>query len=573
MKIKDMILYLPRGFVSTLAKYYRTDLDDKIKDKILEDGLYHFTDEESAKLIVDSEYLKPATGKMKYTNSYGTPVACMFAGTPDIDNFSKNFTDYNIKNNPYINPCMVQTAVKILPENKEQLKNYKIRNISDSAVLYEGYCILPHERVSIEKMVPDLVRDEQGNPIKNKIGEYEIKFRKAREEELIEGSDLYLAQKDYLNYIKLKAIELGYSKDNDGRLHSTNNKINNIVDQARMESEIAKENLSQNFVGNLKKLYSKFQSMFNRIKTPKLEDSTENIIQNFKFGLKNPYQDKKFGLFVAETQSKQGLEQLSLETVLKELNQSREGEYLYDKYKELETNLKGSKIHGKSHADRVLINSMIIAQKEGILKEDTNDRIKDILITAAAYHDIGRVFDNGPHARRSARKIDKMDLRFSDGTMYSKEDKKLLMAIVESHEGKPEKIHKMVNKYGITNKEDKKIAYDLSTVLRDTDALDRVRLDLATPINTKTNLNPQYLKTDTAKQLLEEAYELENLSKKKSMQSILNYGKENEAEKFAKQYQVSKEELVENQLQQETVELSKKLNPNYKKEKDDYIPE
>ena len=38
----------------------------------------------------------------------------------------------------------------------------------------------------------------------NKNGEYQIKFREAREEELVEGSDLYLAQKDYLDYIKQK---------------------------------------------------------------------------------------------------------------------------------------------------------------------------------------------------------------------------------------------------------------------------------------------------------------------------------------------------------------------------------
>ena len=568
MKIKDMMLYLPRGFIGTLAKYYRTDLDDKIKDKILEDGLYHFASEKTANLIVSSERLNPATKGIfsKYVNSYGTPVACMFSGAPDIDNFIKNITNYDTKNNPYINPCMVSTAVKILPENKEQLKNYKIRNLSDSSVLYEGYCVLPHERVSVKKMVPDLVRDENGNPIRNQNGEYQIKFREARNEELIEGSNLYLAQKDYLDYIKQKAIELGYSKDNEGKLNKINNKINNIVDQGRMESQITIDNIKENSDMNLNNLYNRFKLFLSRIKTQKLENSIENVIQDFKFGLKNPYQDKKFGEFVSEIQSKKGLEQLSLETVLKELIQSEEGKYFSNKYKNIESNIKGSNTHGKSHADRVLINSMIIAKKEGILEEDKNNRIKDILITAAAYHDIGRVLDSGPHAGRSARKINKMDLKFSDGTEYSREDKKLLMAIVESHEGKTEKINKMIKKYKITNLEDVKIATELSTVLRDADALDRVRLDLVTPVSTKVNLNPKYLKTDTAKRLVVEAYELENLSKKKSIQSILNYGKKNEVEKFSEQYQVSEKELSLNNVQQEKGKIRED-------KVEDYIPE
>lgn len=573
MKIKSMLLYFPKGVISTLAKHYRTNLDDNVKDKIIEEGMYHFTDKESALKIKESEVLYPATKTLsKYINSYGTPVACMFAGLPDIENYAKNVSKASGKTNPYANPCMVATAVKISPENKEQLKNYKIRNIADNAVLYEGYCVLPHERVSVEKMVPDLVRDKNGNPIKDNKGEYQIKFREARPEELIEGSDLYLAQKDYLDYIKQKAIELGYSKDNDGVIHKFNNAMNNLVDQTRMEGKITKQNFKDNSQENLNNLFTKFKNFINRIKNPKLENSTENIINDFKFGLKNPYQDKKFGQFVAEVQSQQGLEQLRLKTVLADLNQSKEGEYLENKYKDIEDNLKGSRIHGKNHANRVLINSMIIAQREGILDNDTNDRIKDILINSAAYHDIGRILDNGPHAGRSARKIGKMNLKFEDGTPYSKDDKRLLMAIVESHEGKPEKINKLIDKYGITNPEDIRIAIELSTVLRDADALDRVRLDTVTPLNTKTNLNPGFLKTNTAKQLVEEAYELENLTQNKTIHSIFKYGQKTEAEKFSEKYEVEESDLIEIELKQETVDLGQRKNPEVKQQ-DDYIQE
>lgn len=530
MKIKNILLYLPNGFISTLAKHYRTSLDDKIKDKILEDGMYHFVpNEEVGQAILDSEYLKPAEGWDKYINSYGTPVACMFGGVPSLENYTKNCAKINSETNPYSNPCKIYTAVKISPENKEQLKNYKTRNLSDNAVLYEGYCVLPHERVTVEKLVLDLVRDENGNPIKGDKGEYQINFRQVRQEELIEGSNLYLAQKDYLDCIRQRAIELGYSKNNEGIVHKFNNTINGSFDLGRMEFEITKKTIKENLKGNLINLYNDLKKFINNIRNPKLEEPVDNIINGFKFGMKNPYQDPKFGKFVSKLQSDRGLVQLKLAEVLKKLNNSKEGQYLSNKYKELESNITGNRIHGKQHVNRVIINSMIIAQGQNVFKDgkDENNRIKDILITAAAYHDIGRIGNNGPHSSRSARKINKMDLRFSDGKPYSADDKKILMAVVQAHEGKPDKIEKMLSKYQIQNESDKKIARDLSSILRDADALDRVRLDRVSLTNTKTNLKPEYLVTDTAKQLLEEAYELENLTKKVgSVDKILDYESE-----------------------------------------------
>ncbi len=67
--------------------------------------------------------------------------------------------------------------------------------------------------------------------------------------------------------------------------------------------------------------------------------------------------------------------------------------------------------------------SMIIAEKEGIIETDKDDRTKDILLTAAYYHDIGRkkgfIVDNyGPHSKSSARKIKRMDLFYLNGESY-----------------------------------------------------------------------------------------------------------------------------------------------------------
>ena len=90
---------------------------------------------------------------------------------------------------------------------------------------------------------------------------------------------------------------------------------------------------------------------------------------------------------------------------------SKDGEFFYKEYGQIEGAITRSGIHGKSHTDRVALQAMIIARNEGIFEDDRNNRIKDILATVAMYHDIGRVLDSGPHANRGARKIAKMDLR------------------------------------------------------------------------------------------------------------------------------------------------------------------
>ena len=145
---------------------------------------------------------------------------------------------------------------------------------------------------------------------------------------------------------------------------------------------------------------------------------------------------------------------------------------------------------------------MMIARNEGVLENDQDNRIKDILSTVAMYHDIGRVLDSGPHAGRGARKIAKMDLRYSDGKPYSEEDKKMVMALVEAHEGKPDKIDKMIKKYKIQFPEDISLLTRLNSVVRDADALDRVRIDQNGIFNYKVNLNPNYLVNNTSKMLI-----------------------------------------------------------------------
>ena len=199
MLIKDIAMFLPRGIVSTILKTIRTDIDKVGKEQILKNGLYHITtDEETAQLILDSGYLKPSTGILKNINSYGTAVACMFNGTPTIENYIKNLETTKASNNPLITPNMVLNGIKISPTEMSELVNYKARSLADDVIIYEGYCVLPKEKVQTVKLVPDLNRDAVTNePIVNpKTGEYEIIFREAQEEESRQDKKAYEAKEE-----------------------------------------------------------------------------------------------------------------------------------------------------------------------------------------------------------------------------------------------------------------------------------------------------------------------------------------------------------------------------------------
>lgn len=525
MIIKDIAMYCVNGFKTTLLKAGRVNIDDIGKQEILKNGLYHITkDEKTAQKILESQYLRPATGLDKNINSYGTACVNFFNGTPSIENYMKNLCNGQARN-PYIHPTIVSNTIKVLPKEKEKLTNYRVRAFADDVIVYEGYCILDRDEAQMVYLVPDLVRDkETGKPIINqKTGRYDIAFREAQNHELEADRKSYKAQEDYLQFIEQERERLGYLKGHN----IITNAINSVLTQLHMgkiEGDMSNEKLKINVPQIVKR---KIQ----QIMTPRLEMGTDEKIQStineFNLKKKNPYRDKKFGEVVALFQEK-GLSQLELKEELKNFTTSDIGKFFRQKFKQInKVPIIKNGIHGISHNNRVAILSMMIAQKEGILENDFDNKIKDILISAAYYHDIGRkkgiIIDNtGKHSKNSARKIGKMDLTKLDGRLYSPKDKKILQAVIEAHEGKDKDMVKVCKKYKI---EESDIPYtiQLMTILKDADALDRVRLDSNSPMRMKTNLNPKYLRTNTSKQLLNASYQLETLSKKVSFDRIIAY--------------------------------------------------
>ena len=532
MLIKDIAMFVPRGIISTILKSVRTDIDTVGKEEILQNGLYHITkDQETAELILNSEYLKPSTGILKNINSFGTAVACMFDGLPTMDNYMKNLETTKTENNPLLTPNMVLNAIKISPTEMSELSNYKVRSLADNVIEYEGYCVLPKGKVKTVKLVPDLNRDTVTNmPIINpKTGEYEIIFREAKEEELNQDQKTYKVKEDYLKYIEKMREKIGYLNGDHLPAKAMNSFIT-LMYEGKLEEDMMKEYSKKNF-------FKLIKDRIERWKTPKLDMSTDEKIyteiKEFNHKKKNPYRDKKFGTAVADFQ-RQGLEQLKLKDELEEITTGEIGAFFRKKEKHIDKSHVIQKgIHGISHNDRVALLTMIIAKNEGVLEGDTDNRTKDILLTAAYLHDIGRkvgkfAFNVGPHAKRSAKKINKIHVRYMNGQPYTEKDKNILKAVVEAHEGKDEIMDKLCGKYHISE-EDKGYTKKLMTILKDADALDRVRIDFNKGIMI-TDLNPQYLRTDTAKRLLDASYQLEGLTNKVSFDRILAYKTEEQTE-------------------------------------------
>jgi hypothetical protein len=519
MRIEDLILFLPRSFKSSFAKMFREDLSESLKEFIVQEGLYHFTSEKAASAIIESGYVRPATGISKYVNSYGRPCACFFGGKPDIENFAKNlvsneelFSKNGMGSIPYVSPQKVYTAVKILPRSKDDLANYRVRPYSDGTILFEGYCVLPPEAAKIVHMVPDLLRDKDGNPIKGKNGEFSAIMREAEEHELETGN----TKEDYLTYMKQKAKELGYASTNKG-LGNIRNKAVGSIDTARMENAVMAKQLE-----NLPNKRNFLQIIIDRLKkigqkqiTPEMSE----MLDNNKLKNKAAFNDERLSIFIANA-TKAGLPQINLKNALAELRKDDLGEFIKEKYYKLKLDdtIKQRGIHGIEHANKVILHAMMIAQSEGLFINDNDNRIKDLLITASALHDVGRIGNHGPHATRGAKIVRKKNLKFSDGKDYSSEDKAIVMALIESHEGKPDKIEKLFRKYNIPEEKRPSIR-KLSSVLRDADALDRARLD-SFAMN-HVDLNPYYLVNNRSKQLIYAGYKLNELMAAKGMAPIL----------------------------------------------------
>lgn len=124
-------------------------------------------------------------------------------------------------------------------------------------------------------------------------------------------------------------------------------------------------------------------------------------------------------------------------------------------------------IHGLRHAKRVLLLSLCLALE----LELTDDEIQLLALTSI-YHDIGRMNDweDPEHGKRSFQKC--LDLDLDLEFMDDSEEFEILKYIIENHDEEDNVAFSNLKNYKIYDTE---LALTLLKVLKDADALDRVR--------------------------------------------------------------------------------------------------
>lgn len=150
MILESMVVY---GVV-TLASYvatkciYRKIDNHATFNKILNEGLYHFTSEENCKKIIESGFVKESSKFASYSN---VKKSFFFAGIPSFED--------TIMNLDFASVSSKLTAIKITP-TFEQLASFKCRTLNDNAIVYDGNCKIDDKNASIAYFVTDL--DKKG---------------------------------------------------------------------------------------------------------------------------------------------------------------------------------------------------------------------------------------------------------------------------------------------------------------------------------------------------------------------------------------------------------------------------
>ena len=469
MILKDYVALLSANITAVLLKTVRLNMNETVANYIQKNGLYHFTKSlETAELIKQSGMIKQS-GKFA---SLGSNITYLFAGVPDIELYNKNL-GYGAYSNLLLNPEKILYAVK-LNINKEQLSNYKIR-IQDGAIVHEGNCILRDDQVEIKQMVLDLIQDKNGQ---KKLG-----LRERTEQEKAEDKE----NKIYINgeLVRIPGIINKHKPSQECKTEIEKEKkrvgLSGRILLADIETAIYNAKIDEKKSSEAaKSILQNLETYLKNIINPKHKTIDENpskkikrILQNIQCGTidtKKSVRSKTYTNAIIEL-NKQGKTQRSSYEVMNSLHNNNYYQYASEKEKTLDVReFPNSKIHGINHGRRVAILASAIMNDLGL---NFDERITDILITAAYKHDIGRILDVGPHARRGVKKLRNIDLRHADGEEYSEEDRKLLYFLVEGHETSDKKIDRLLHKYGIAG-EEKANKYKLYLdIIKDADALDR----------------------------------------------------------------------------------------------------
>lgn len=579
LQIENGMLFVPRAFVATVVKHYREKMDEGVRRKAVNDKIYHFTSEKSANLIMQSGHIRAGNTRI---GSYGKVAVNAFLGLPEIDDLVKNISGDlkdNIGGNAFLDSSVVLDAIEIAPEYDET-RGWKTRPLADSAIIIDGAYLLPMERARHVKVGLDLERDEEGKPKFDYEREtYKIVSRVLTEKDFDKDGN-YVPPEDFFKIVTERSEELGFKmREKSGGNLLRGNRLNHVLVGAQFESDVYKRQIKQKLLDILKGNFKKRKLL------PTREEIVQNQLENSSFNTINPSNRvQKVTKYAGKIMVEEGIQQEPVSRLLSEINGSEVGEFLQKKIKSMDlSKIPTSGLHGLKHNNRVAMLALRIAQKQGLLENDTDGKIKDMIITASYYHDLGRVvggiaFDLGPHAKRSVKKLNNMNLTYLNGQNYTEEDMNILKLLIEGHETKKdEEFDKLSQKYNI---QDDKLSQvnQLFKIIKDADALDRVRLDkwsdkIPLPfVRGSVDLNFNYLRSGEAKSLIFASYELESLSRTvppKEFSELLKYGTEDKMkeskgrEAFLKGLEVSQD--VKRKISEVTQNVNIKIKTFSKK--------
>ena len=542
MKLSNFITFLPNSFLTVILRTIRTNLSSDISNYVVNNGLYHVVpNKEVGNKILKSGHIRSSSA----IASYGIPSAFMFAGVPELDHYIQNAM---FNGNILLNPNIIVDAVKFEPYANE-LGNFKLR-LQDNSVLHEGTCIIPPNRCKLTQLVLDLVKDKNNNEI--------LGFRERTSEEIANNSE-YIPSDACKQAIELELQKHGYLKND---ILNIGNSINTVLHSS---SEI---DLNGN-KNTIKNTFSIFSKWFRNLGKKQLDENpntkVHNIIEkigNGQLSTKLPVLSKSYVNTILNL-NKEQIYQKNIENTLPKMLENQTFKYFSKKLDTINTDcIKENGIHGISHNNRVATLALSIAELSGI---NLDNKSLDLLINACYYHDIGRILDIGPHAKRSTMLVDKLHLTYANGEFYSNEDMNVLKAVIESHEGSDKKLASIMNKHNISD-EHKEICTILSTILKDADALDRARLSNKYHMA----LNQKYLRLPASKGLINFAFELETLTKKvPNFRSILSYDRNIEISKLS--HNVPNKFVEELQRQTTLTPLERTSKENIIEEKENEI--
>lgn len=161
-----------------------------------------------------------------------------------------------------------------------------------------------------------------------------------------------------------------------------------------------------------------------------------------------------------------------------------------------------SETHGIKHNVRVLVWTFYLGCCYHLSSEDFI-----IAIDGARYHDIGRMNDleDVEHGKRSA---DQVIAVVTDEIYQEKQNKLLLQAIIALHSVDDDRKNEIIQKYQIIDHARFTLLY---SILKDSDALDRIRLSYLG--GQYSELNPKYLRLEESKKLLKSTHQLLELER------------------------------------------------------------